>query len=173
MKYTIADNRLKADAQLTAADFHAIAKQVGHFDTRRKIGFVSAMVAGEPTQVVTYRGGKETENIAQPGDYIATNLLPDLEPQINQAGQLDQYVIRANRFFELYQTYQGKRNGYGEIFKAKSVVKAIYFSNGAAIAPPWGGRQICREECYLFLNGSEVYLCDSESCDKTYEIVAE
>ena len=168
MTYRIAAGRLTSTAPLTAEDFERIARELG-CDRRRKIGFVAAVKAATPTRVITYRKGKETENIAQPGDFIVTNLLPPtLEPLINDKGQPDQYVIRAGRFPELYDRLEGKESKFGPIFRAKSIVKAIYFPKGLDLVPPWGGQQVA-EEGYLFLNGAEVYGCEAQACHETYE----
>ncbi|MFO1428627.1 MAG: hypothetical protein U1F76_00575 [Candidatus Competibacteraceae bacterium] len=168
MAYQIKDSRLISTVPLTVEDFERIARDLG-CDKRRKIGFVAALTAATPTRVITYRKGKETENIAQPGDFIVTNLLPQtLNPLTNDKGQPDQYVIRANRFSELYSRLEGKESEFGPIFKAKSTVKAIYFPNGFDIVPPWGGQQVAAEG-YLFLNGTEVYGCEAQACHETYE----
>lgn len=108
MTYQIKDSRLIGTAPLTVEDFECIAQELG-CDRRRKIGFVAALTAATPTRVITYRQGKETENITEPGDFIVTNLLPQtLEPLVNDKGQPDQYVIRASRFSELYSRFEGK-----------------------------------------------------------------
>jgi hypothetical protein len=168
MTYRITAGRLTSTAPLTAEDFERIARELG-CDRRRKIGFVAAVTAATPTQVITYRKGKETENIAQPGDFIVANLLPQtLKPLTNDKGQPDQYVIRAGRFPELYGRLEGKENEFGPVFKAKSTVTAIYFPHGFEIVPPWGGQQVA-DEGYLFLNGAEVYGCEAQACHETYE----
>ena len=170
MTYCITDGRLTSTAPVSAEDFEAIARKIG-YDIRRKIGFVAVVTATESTKVITYRKGKETENIAQPGDFIVTNLVPQtLEPITNDQGQPDQYVIRTDRFPELYDRLDGKETEFGAVFKAKSIVKTIYFPKGFDIVPPWSGRQI-GDEGYLFLNGSEVYGCDAQVCHQTYEVV--
>ena len=168
MAFRISNHRLTSTEPLTAKDFNAIAQEIG-CSTRRKIGFVAAVMATKPTQVVTYRKGKETENVAQIGDFIVTNLLPGtLEPLTNDLGQPDQYVIGVDRFPELYDRFDDAETEFGLVFKAKSIVQAVYFANGFDIVPPWGGKQVA-DEGYLFLNGAEVYGCEAESCHKTYE----
>ncbi len=170
MTYSMTNGRLTSTAPLSAEDFETIAKKIG-YDIRRKIGFVAAVKTTEPTRVITYRKGKETENIAQPGDFIVTNLVPQtLEPITNTWGQPDQYVIRASRLAELYDCLDDKETEFGTVFKAKSIVKTIYFPKGFDIVPPWSGRQI-GDEGYLFLNGSEVYGCEAQVCHQTYEVV--
>jgi hypothetical protein len=139
----------------------------------RKVGYVAAVVADKPTRVVTYRKGKETDTVAQPGDYIVTNLSPETRmPLLSDDGHPDQYVIKANRFSDLYEDFGRKNAAYGRVYKAKSIVKAIYFPNGFDICPPWGGSQVA-ESGYLFLNGSEVYGCEADACEQTYQVVAE
>lgn len=168
MTYRITDGRLTSTAPLTADDFEAIARELG-CDRRRKIGFVAAVAATTPTRVITYRTDKETENVAQTGDFIVTNLLPQtLEPLTDDNGRPDRYVIRAGRFPELYDRLEGKESESGPIFKAKATVKAVYFPNGFDIVPPWGGQQVAAEG-YLFLNGAEVYGCEAQACHETYE----
>jgi hypothetical protein len=158
---------------LTAADFFQITRLMGGYDVLRKIGFVAVVIADKSTRVVTYRKGKETDSIAQPGDYIATNLTPDTRmPLLSDDGHPDQYVIKADRFDDLYEDFGRKNAAYGRVYKAKSIVKAVYFQNGFDICPPWGGSQVA-DSGYLFLNGSEVYGCESEACEQTYTVVAQ
>lgn len=171
MALSMSNYRLTSTEPLTTKDFDAIAQEIG-FSTRRKIGFVAAVTAVKPTQIITYRKGKETENVAQIGDFIVTNLLPGtLEPFTNDQGQPDQYVIRIDRFPELYDRFDDEETEFGPVFKAKSIVQAVYFANGFDIVPPWGGKQVA-DEGYLFLNGAEVYGCEAEACHETYEVVA-
>ncbi len=162
-------NQKQASHPLNSNDFHTIAETMGGFRVLRKIGFVAAIVATKAIKVITYRKGKETENIAQPGDYITTNLLPETrQPLLNNAEQPDQYVIKVDKFTELYEPFGEICDGFGPVYKAKGVVKAIFFENGFAIVPPWGGSQLA-ESGYLFLNGDEVYGCEREACEATYE----
>jgi hypothetical protein len=169
------DNRKKPATRspLSAADFFQISRLMSGYTVLRKVGFIAAVVAKKPTRVVTYRKGIETDAMAQPGDYIATNLLPETRmPLISSDGHPDQYVIKADRFDDLYEDYGRKNAAYGRVYKAKSIVKAIYFANGFDICPPWGGSQVA-DSGYLFLNGSEVYGCEAEACEQTYQRVAE
>ena len=173
-----ADNRNNSEeiatrSPLSAADFFQITRLTGGYTVLRKVGFAAAVVADKATRVVTYRKGKETDAIAQPGDYIVTNLSPETRmPLLSNDGHPDQYVIRAGRFDDLYEDYGRKNAAYGRVYKAKSIVKAIYFPNGFDICPPWGGSQVA-DSGYLFLNGSEVYGCEAEACEQTYQVVAE
>jgi hypothetical protein len=149
MTYAIADGRLTSTAPLSEADFEAIAREVG-YDIRRKVGLVAATMATEPTTVITYRNGKETENVAQPGDFIVINLLPqNLKPLTNQQGQPDQYVIKADRFAAMYDSFDGKHTEYGAVFKARSVVKAVYFPKGFDLVPPWGADRLVLKAIYF------------------------
>ncbi len=133
----------QANHPLSSDDFYTIAGTMGGFRVLRKIGFVAAVVASQSTKVITYRKGKETESVAEPGDYIATNLLPETrQPIRNNADQPDQYVIKADKFVELYEPFDEVCEEFGEVYKAKGVVKAIFFENGFTIVPPWGGSQV-------------------------------
>jgi hypothetical protein len=69
-----------------------------------------------------------------------------------------------------HDPYDTEKTRFDRIYKAKSVVKAIYFPKGFEIVPPWGGQQSA-DGGYLFLNGSEVYGCEAKAYHETYEVV--
>ena len=99
-----ADQHFAADRKLTAADFAQVAMDLGVTPIRaRKIGFVVACRATATERVDTHWNGKETSNTAQPGDWIVTNLSPQQTPLTDSAGNLNTYVIQANRFADLYE----------------------------------------------------------------------
>jgi len=158
---------------LSVADFFQITRIMGGYTVLRKVGFVAVTVAAKPTRVVTYRKGIETDSTAGPGDYIATNLDPYTRmPLLSDDGHPDQYVIKADRLDEFYEDFGRKNAAYGRVYKAKSIVKAIYFQNGFDICPPWGGSQVAASG-YLFLNDTEVYGCEAAACEQTYVVVAQ
>lgn len=154
----------------TRADFERLATDLGTEPVRaRKRGLICARRARAPRRVVTRWNGTETVNDAQTGDYLATNLAPDGKPLRDRDRNLNTYVIRSDRFPELYEA-TGQRVRWGAIYRAKNVVQAIKLDNGFDIVAPWGERQ-CADTGYLLLNGDEVYGNHAETFAATYEVL--
>ena len=159
--------RVHSDAVLTPADFARIAAELGATPFRAwKVGYVAARVATEPEQVETYANGKETTNIAHQGDYIVTNLSPLREPLRDRDGQMNVYVIAAERFAALYER-TSEKGAHGDIYRAKGVVSALPLPGGFDILAPWGERQTGASG-YLLLNGDEVYGSSAQAFEGTY-----
>jgi hypothetical protein len=166
---TAAGAHLEADAVLTPADFRRIAKASRRAPLRaHKIGYVAARQAAKREVVETRWNGKETTNTAQAGDYIVTNLSPKRQPLRDCDGQLNVYVIAAERFASLYEP-AGEESKHGPIYRAKGVVLAIPLFGGFSIAAPWGERQATLAG-YLLCNGEEVYGSSREAFEGTYEV---
>jgi hypothetical protein len=164
------DLRVEADTVLTADEFQRIARDLIRPVVRaRKVGYVAARPAGEGEAVETHWNGKETTNTAHAGDWVVTNLSPQGEPLRDRAGNMDVYVIAADRFASLYQP-TGERTELGAIYRASGVVDAIRLPGGFDIAAPWGERQQAPSG-YLILNGGEVYGNNAETFAATYEPV--
>lgn len=173
--YSIDNGRLTQHGQtpLTRADFDRIAGAMGGYAVLRKVGFVAARTASERELVITYRKGKETESVAEPGDRIVINLDAERCPIVNDLGQPDRYTIRQATFPTLYEPTAEVLKVDGAalpIYRAKNTVHAVLFRNGFDICPPWGGRQVSPSG-YLFYSPltGEVYGCEKEAADKTYE----
>jgi len=163
-------NRLVAPAALTSEDFREVANNLGRPVVRaRKIGFVAARKAERQEAVVTNWNGQETSNTAEPGDWIVTSLSADRKVLRDSGGNANTYVIKADRFSTLYDPFSGS-NEFGQLFKAKGVVDAVYLSGGFDIAAPWGQKQTSRAG-YLILNGDEVYGNNKETFETTYQVV--
>lgn len=159
--------RLEADAALTELDFRAVAGQLGTPAVRaRKISYVAARQAESEQVIDTRWNGKETTNIAHPGDWIVTNLSPERKVLIDGEGNENTYVIAADRFADLYEPAEED----GRVYRAKGVVEAIAVRGGFDIVAPWGERQMAPAG-YLMFNGREVYGCHAEIFAATYEVV--
>jgi len=136
-------------------EYDGLAVELGTFIKRaRKVGFVAARKAEAAQVVVTLWNGVETTNAAQPGDWIATNLDAAQAPLRDQAGNANRYVIAAERFPELYEPALGQTE-FGEVYRAKGEVDAIYLSGGFLLKAPWGEVQEA-EDGYLLRNGKDV-----------------
>ena len=161
--------RLVADTGLTPEQFQEIAKKLGVPPVRAgKNGYVAARKATRSQVVETRSNGKETTNTARVGDFIATNLSPQRIPLRDRDGNLDQYVIQAARFADLYEPAGGD-TPQGRIYRAKSVVLAVALPGGFDIAAPWGERQTATSG-YLLCNGAEVYGASRSAFEATYEV---
>jgi hypothetical protein len=166
--------RLKSDAKLTPEDFDAIAKQLGTKPERaRKFGIVAACMVRDAMTFDTVWASEKTKSEAVPGDWIVTNFGRDGKPITDRNDQVNQYVIKADRFPQLYKRIAGETE-YGPRFQAReeTEVYGIRFSGGIDILAPWGERQSVASG-YLLRNGDEVYANEARSFEKTYEIVRE
>ena len=159
--------RLTSEDLLTPDDFHNIATRLGRKPIKaRKIGRVAAHKAELQTRVETHWNGKESENIAEPGDWIVTSLTPDGAVLRDNDGQVNTYVIKPDKFSELYEPITGTTE-FGTSFRAKGIVEALLLSGGFELKAPWGEIQKANSG-YLVLNGKEVYGNNREIFDLAY-----
>ncbi len=162
--------RVVSGEKLTKSDFQALAKLLGEEPVHaRKIGFVAARQAKKPEHIETLWDGKETENTAQPGEWIVTNLSQMREALRDRNGNLNTYVISAERFPDLYEA-EGSTTPFGALYAAKSVVLALRLCGGFDIAAPWGEQQTSADG-YLVLNGDEIYGNQAATFEATYEVL--
>jgi len=169
---TARGDRLEADAVLKPSDFQGIADTLGSVPLRaRKIGYVAARQAQESEVVETHWNGRETTNTARAGDFIVTNLSPQRQPLHDDHGQINVYVITADRFPNLYVAADGTSD-LGTVYRAKGVVSAIPLPGGLDIAAPWGERQTASAG-YLLCNGAEVYGISKGAFEETYEVMGQ
>lgn len=167
----LAGPRVVSDCELTRSDFQDLAQQLGIDPVRaRKVGFVAARRATGTERIATLWNDRETENTARPGDWIVTSLSRTQEPLRDKNGNLNTYVISADRFPGLYEP-TGTTTPVGVVHKGKATVLAFRFPRGFDIVAPWGERQKSADG-YLILNGDEVYGNNVETFGATYEILA-
>ena len=163
--------RLLSSEELTPADFAKLATDLGARPSNaRKIGFVSARRATKRQPIETLWNGKETEVMAEPGDMIVTNMSADREILRDADGNANTYVIRAAKFPELYERSSGETE-FGEIFRARGAVEAIFLPGGFEIKAPWGEMQRA-DAGYILKNGDEVYGNNKETFEGTYKLVS-
>ena len=163
-----ATRRLIASVRLTEGDFQRVGRELGVAPFRAfKIGYVAARRAQISEPIETFWNGKESEDIAEPGDYIVTNLSLDRTPLRDRQDHTNTYIIRADRFPDLYE-YIEDSSPYGEVYRARGVVDAIYLAGGFEILAPWGEMQRV-DDGYLVLNGAEVYGNSKETFETTYQ----
>jgi hypothetical protein len=163
--------RLVADAVLTRGDFERIGDAVGagRLMRARKTGLVAARKARKRQVVETYWNGTETTNTARRGDWIVTNLTPEQKPLVDAEGRLNSWVIGKERFGNLYEP-TGEEGELGAVYRATSVVEAIFLPGGFDILAPWGERQTAASG-YLIRNGDAVYGNHADTFEATYEAV--
>lgn len=162
--------RIEADTCLTPDDFRRIARELVRPIVRaRKVGFVAARTARQDVKIETRWNGTETTNTARKGDWIVTNLSPEQKALRDREGHLNTYVIRADRFHQLYEP-TGAQNELGAVHRARGVVEALRLPGGFDIMAPWGDRQRSPQG-YLLCNGIEVYGNNAETFAATYRLV--
>lgn len=162
--------RLVASQKLERTDFEAIADAVpAEVRRARKIGFVAARKAENEEAVTTHWNGKETANVARPGDWIVTSMSPEKTVLADKDGNANTYVIKAETFPLLYESVEGE-NEHGAFFRAMAIVDSIYLPGGFDIVAPWGERQMA-EKGYLIMNGKDVYGNHAETFEASYETV--
>lgn len=165
------DFRLIAHERLDADDFNTVANHVSQIPrAARKVGLVAARRAEQRQRIVTLWNGKESENVAEPGDWIVTSLSESGDALVDDANHPNTYAIKQSRFAELYEPAGGKTE-FGAKFRAKGHVKAIRLSGGFEIEAPWGETQRSADG-YLLLNGTQVYGNARETFEATYELTA-
>jgi hypothetical protein len=163
--------RVEADSRLTPEDFKRIASDLVRPVVRaHKVGLVAARLAEAVEAVETRWNGTETTNTACKGDWIVTDLSPSQEPLRDGEGELNTYVIQAERFRDLYEP-TGAGSEFGAVYRARCAVDAVRLPGGFDIVGPWGERQTSPDG-YLMCNGSEVYGNAAETFAATYEIVS-
>jgi hypothetical protein len=163
--------RVEADTRLTPEDFRRIAKELIRPVVRaRKVGLIAARPAATDEAVETRWNGTETTNTARKGDWVVTDLSPTQEPLRDREGQLNTYVIRAERFRDLYEP-TGADSEYGPVHRARYAVDAVRLPGGFDIVGPWGERQTSPDG-YLMCNGAEVYGNAAETFAATYQITS-
>ncbi len=122
-----------------------------------------------PSTSRTRWNGKETEARAAKGDWIVTALGPDLAPLRDDEGHTNVYVIKADKFAELYEP-AAAATSHGPAFRSRGVVEAIRLTGGFEIQAPWGETQRAADG-WLLLNGGEVYGNHRDTFAATYEIL--
>ena len=96
--------RLVSQNQLPPQDFHRIASDLRVAPrTVCKSGLVSARVASVRETIDTQWNGRESSNIASPGDHIVTNMRANREMLLDASGTANTYVVTAERFPQLYE----------------------------------------------------------------------
>ena len=162
--------RLIASDRLTKADFLLIAEALRTPPTpARKVSHVAARRSDIQQRVETRWNGKETENFAAPQDWIVTNLTADMCALRDKDGNANTYVIRSERFPELYEVTAAS-NAFGDIYRSVSQVDAIYLAGGFEILAPWNEVQRATSG-YLILNGAKVYGNHEDTFLATYEFL--
>ena len=78
-------------------------------------------------------------------------------------------MIRADKFDELYQRYEGA-NEFGEVYRAVSQVECLYLDGGFEIMAPWGEMQRA-DQGYILCNGTGIYGNHKETFEATYELI--
>ena len=161
--------RVHAREKLSAADFRDIARRIGAAPVHaRKVGYVSARQASASEAIETFSNGKESQDVAMPGDWIVTNMSADREIIRDESGRENTYVIRAAKFPTLYDRDEGSTE-FGTIYKSKSRVEAIHLTGGFEILAPWNEMQRSADG-YLLLAGAEVYGNARETFEATYRL---
>jgi hypothetical protein len=161
--------RLIAAEKLGPQDFTDIAETLGVKPMRaRKIGFVAARKAKTRTEIETRWNGKESTIVAEPGDWIISNMSPKRELMRDGEGHLNVYAIRMDKFPTLYKRDKGTTDE-GDVYRAISEVDALCFPGGFEILAPWGETQRA-DAGYILLNGEDVYGNAKETFEGTYEI---
>ena len=159
--------RLTAQQSLTSEDFRAIGRRLGKAPMKaRKIGRVAARRVEARQAVETRWNGKESQNVAEPGDWLVTSLAQDGSVLRDNDGHVNTYVIKAEKFSELYEPTT-EAHEFGTVYRAKGIVEALFLSAGFELMAPWGEMQRA-DVGYLLLNGTEVYGNHRDVFDATY-----
>lgn len=160
--------RLEARSGLEGGDFEKIASALGIRPfMARKTGLVAARTAQKREHIETFWNGKESQNVAQPGDFIVTNLSSTGTVLRDGEGKANTYVIKGDKFAKLYIADRGE-NEFGTIYRPVSTVEAIFLAGGFDILAPWGEPQRA-DSGYILKNGDEIYGNNKDTFEQTYE----
>jgi hypothetical protein len=174
---SINDGRLVTTARkLTKDDFDQIATEMGILPgLAKKLGDkpVAAMqIVDVNTPVVTINtqdGTVQAEKMAKPGDAIMTRLNKDGSPKFGNTGELDQWVVDADKLGKLYNKL-GQTSPYGDIVGGNNEVLFVPLPKGGEIVAPWGGSQQISEGFLQYsLTTNEVYLNETDGF-KTFAV---
>lgn len=159
--------RLVANDVLTREDYDVIAAALGTpIFFARKTGLIRARKANAFEQIDTLWNGRESRDIAVPGDFIVTNLSADKDVLRDASGQANIYVVRADAFSSLYEPATDFKADF--IYRSRGKVDALFIAGGFDIAAPWGERQV-GSVGYLLRNGSDIYGNHKDTFEATYE----
>lgn len=174
------EGRLVAiENKLTKQDFDALAQEIGiNPGLAQKLGDkpVAAMqIVDVVTPIVTINtqdGSIQAEKTAQPGDAIMTRLNKDGSPKFGNTGELDQWVVDADKLDKLYNKL-GQSTEFGDVVGGNNEVLFIELPNGGEIVAPWGGtQQIADGVLQYSITTGEVYLNETDGF-KTFEVKRE
>lgn len=157
---------------LGADQFRRLAHELGLPIVRaRKIAPISARMATAPERIETHWNGKESAADAKAGDWIVTSLSADHRPLIDSDGHRNVYVIKGDRFFDLYEGLTvGASPTSCALYQPKSVVEALRLTGGFEIMAPWGELQRA-DDGWLLCNGHDVYGNHRDTFAATYAII--
>lgn len=174
----VENGRLEAEGlKPTKDDFEAIAEELGvkpGFAVKLGDKPVAAMnivdVVTPVTTINTQDGTVQSEKIAQPGDAIMTRLNKDGSPKFGETGELDQWVVDAEKLEKLYNSL-GEENEYGLVVGGNNEVYYVELPEGGIIEAPWGGPQeISNGVLQYSLTTGEVYLNEADSFESTFDV---
>lgn len=171
----IENGRLNAEGvKPSKEDFEAMAKDLGV-----KAGFavkvgdqpVAAMNIVDvvtPVTTINTDGTVQASKTANPGDAIMTRLNKDGTPKFGETGELDQWVVDAEKLERLYNPL-GEENEYGQVVGGNNEVHFLDLPNGGIIEAPWGGAQeISSGVLQLSETTGEVYLNEGDAFEATF-----
>jgi hypothetical protein len=165
---------LRSADKISISDFDNLAADIRQRPRKvRKVGLVAACRATERRIVHTCWESEVTTNVAEPGDWIVTNLDKHGAVLRDRSNNQNTYVVKAASFDRIYMRAAGEDGEFGPLFKARAqnVVEALYFADGFDILAPWNHRQTA-DAGYLLRNGPEVYGNERTAFEATYEDVA-
>ncbi len=165
--------RVTSTTCLDANEFAQLASELGVAIVRaRKTAAILARMATAPEHIETRWNGKESEAIAKAGDWVVTALSADRRPLVDSEGHRNVYVIKGDRFFDLYEPLDEPASATtgGDLYRPTSEVEAIRITGGFELMAPWGEAQRA-DDGWLVLNGGEVYGNHRDTFAATYEII--
>ena len=120
--------------------------------------------------------GKETDNIAEPGDFIV----------INQTGSQEQYVVKEEEFKKRYTLGRELGDGWGEYYPkgqnkvngfqlTEKVLKSLKLEKHFYFIADWGSEQYASIGDFIVnpLHSKEVYRIGYDEFKQTYRLLGE
>lgn len=124
------------------------------------------------TVVTIVKGGEETTNHGDPGDWVVINADAETKTPIavDTKGTLNRYIIKAEDFPKLYDVSSIGDDGFAKPLGTPR--KVIRISESIAIEPSWGGEQLIRAGGVLNItNPDDVYGVAKDEFEQTHTII--
>ena len=145
----------------------------------KKNGYITARMAeaGEKISVMTADGKEEAQEVAKPGDWVATRVYEDGTPHVDEHGNTNSWLMSADTLVKKYNISQDLGNGEAVFAPKGKEQKFMCVSENIALSVPWGENgapvtQYIKEGGWLNItNRNDVYGVAEQEFAETYDCI--